>query len=247
MKTLHKHVLGLIALLVCLPICAETIVLVHGGWSGGWAMKSLADEISQQGHQVYRPSLTGLGAREHLSEPDIGLETHTQDIVNLILYEDLHDVVLVGHSYGGMVISGVSDRIPERILRRVYIEAMVPSNGESMLDIHSKVAQGLAALTRDGLVYPPRYSVNTTPPKLMPQPLRTVTDKIVLKHEHLDIPTQYVLTVASNAKSENDDFFAQAERAQKKGWKLITLSGGHNIQRESPKLLASIILGEADQ
>jgi len=244
MKTLCKQILGLIALLVYLPVCAETIVLVHGGWSGGWVMKPLADEISKQGHQVYRPSLTGLGARTHLSSTDIRLETHIQDIVNLILYEDLHDVVLVGHSYGGMVISGVSDSIPERIARRIYIEGMVPSNGESMLDIHSKAAKALASLTRNGFVYPPRYKENTPPPKLMPQPLNTVTDKITLKHQNLSIPTQYVLTVAPNTKPEDDDFFAQAKRAQEKGWALINIPGGHNIQREYPELLARIILGD---
>jgi pimeloyl-ACP methyl ester carboxylesterase len=247
MNALPKKVLGLIALLAYLPVCAETIVLVHGGWSGGWAMKSLDDEISQRGHQVYRPSLTGLGARAHLSSADIGLETHIQDIVNLILFEDLHDVVLVGHSYGGMVVSGVSDRIHERIARCVYIEGMVPSNGESMRDIHSKAAKALLSLTRNGVVYPPGYDENTPPPKLIPQTLNTVTDKIVLKHQTLDIPSKYVLSVSPNTDAERDDFYAQAKRAQAKGWKIIKIPGSHNIQREQPELLARIILGETDQ
>jgi pimeloyl-ACP methyl ester carboxylesterase len=244
MKALRKTLVGLIALLVSIPVYAETIVLVHGGWSGGWAMKPLATEISQRGHEIYRPSLTGLGARAHLSSTDIRLETHIQDIVNLILYEDLHDVVLVGHSYGGMVISGVSDRVPERIARRIYIEGMVPSNGESMLDIHSKAAKMLPSLTRNGFVYPPKYKENTPPPKLMPQPLNTVTDKITLRHQNLAIPTQYVLTVAPHTQIEQDDFFPQAKRAQSNGWAVINIVGGHNIQRENPELLARIILGD---
>ena len=244
MKALRKTLVGLIALLVSIPVYAETIVLVHGGWSGGWAMKPLANEISKQGHEVYRPSLTGLGARAHLSSTDIRLETHIQDIVNLILYEDLHDVVLVGHSYGGMVISGVSDRVPERIVRRIYIEGMVPSSGESMLDIHSKAEKMLSSLTRHGFVYPPKYKENTPPPKLMPQPLNTVTDKITLRHQNLAIPTQYVLTVAPHTQIEQDDFFPQAKRAQDNGWAVINIVGGHNIQRENPELLACIILGD---
>jgi pimeloyl-ACP methyl ester carboxylesterase len=244
MNVLRKYLFGAIVLFVNLPVCAETVVLVHGGWSGGWAMKPLANEISKRGHEIYRPSLTGLGARAHLSSTDIRLETHIQDIVNLILYEDLHDVVLVGHSYGGMVISGVSDRVPGRIARRIYIEGMVPSNGESMLDIHSKAAKVLPSLTRNGFVYPPRFTESTPPPKLMPQPLNTVTDKITLTHHNLTIPTKYVLTVASGTQIEQDDFYAQAQRAQHNGWVVINIVGGHNIQRENPELLAGIILGD---
>ena len=244
MNVLRKYLFGAIVLFVNLSVCAETVVLVHGGWSGGWVMKPLADEISKQGHQVYRPWLTGLGARAHLSSTDIRLETHIQDIVNLILYEDLHDVVLVGPSYGGMVISGVSDSIPERIARRIYIEGMVPSNGESMLDIHSKAAKALPTLTRNGFVYPPRFTESTPPPKLMPQPLNTVTDKITLTHHNLTIPTKYVLTVAPHTQIEQDDFYAQAKRAQYNGWVVINIVGGHNIQRENPELLAGIILGD---
>jgi pimeloyl-ACP methyl ester carboxylesterase len=150
----------------------------------------------------------------------------------------------VGHSYGGMVISGVSDRVPERIARRIYIEGMVPSNGESMLDIHSKVANALPLLTRDGLVYPPKFMEGTPPPKLMPQPLNTVTDKIRLTHHNLTIPTKYVLTVASGTHIEQDDFYAQAQRAQNNAWVVINIVGGHNIQREDPELLAGIILGD---
>lgn len=244
MNVLRKYLFGAIVLFVNLPVCAETVVLVHGGWSGGWAMKPLANEISKRGHEIYRPSLTGLGVRAHLSSTDIRLETHIQDIVNLISYEDLHEVVLVGHSYGGMVISGVSDRVPGRIARRIYIEGMVPSNGESMLDIHIKAAKVLPSLTRNGFVYPPRFTESTPPPKLMPQPLNTVTDKITLTHHNLTIPTKYVLTVASGTQIEQDDFYAQAQRAQHNGWVVINIVGGHNIQRENPELLAGIILGD---
>lgn len=92
-----------------------TIVIVHGAWGGGWAFKKVESLLRQKGFDVYRPQLTGQGDRVHLARPDIGLNTHIDDVVNTILYEDLRDIVLVGHSYGGMVISGVADRVPDRI------------------------------------------------------------------------------------------------------------------------------------
>src|SRR4026209_178269 len=92
-----------------------TIVIVHGAWGGAWAFKKVEASLREKGFQVYRPQLTGQGDRVHLARPDIGLSTHIDDVVNLILYEDLRDIVLVGHSYGGVVITGVADRVPDRI------------------------------------------------------------------------------------------------------------------------------------
>ena len=246
MNPLMRMFVGLLFAISSLAVHAETYVLVHGGWGGGWAMKALGNAIAEHGHQVYRPSLTGLGERAHLSSPDITLETHIQDIVNLILYEDLQDVVLVGHSYGGMVVTGVADRVSERLARRVYVEGMVPNNGESLIDIHSKAANNFSRLSRDGFVYHPRYSADAAPPKHAPQPLKTVTDKINLKHTKLDIPTLYIWTVAPESPAQEDDFYAQAERARDKGWRVVQVPGGHNIQRGQPKLLAQLIVSKAD-
>ena len=107
----------------------QTFVLVHGATAGGWEWKTTGKFLTDDGHTVYRATLTGLGEREHLNSADIDLQTHINDVVNLILYEDLHDVVLTGHSYGGMVITGVIDRIPERIKHVVYLDAAVPDDG----------------------------------------------------------------------------------------------------------------------
>jgi len=92
-----------------------TFVLVHGGWAGGWVWKYVAPLLRAAGHEVYTPTLTGLGERVHLAHPDIDLALHIQDVVNVVLYEDLHDVVLVGWSLGGMMITGVAEKIPERL------------------------------------------------------------------------------------------------------------------------------------
>ena len=112
-----------------------TFVVVHGATAGGWEWKKCAQFLTDDGHTVYRVTLTGLGERMHLNSPDIDLETHINDVVNTILFEDLHDVVLTGHSYGGMVITGVMDRIPERIRHVVFLDAAVPDDGMSIRDL----------------------------------------------------------------------------------------------------------------
>src|SRR6476659_2841608 len=108
-----------------------TYVIVHGAWGGGWAFKEVDRLLSADGNKVYRPTLTGQGERVHLANSNVDLSLHIQDIVNVILWENLHDVVLVGHSYGGMVVTGVADRVPDRIGHLVYLDALVPENGQS--------------------------------------------------------------------------------------------------------------------
>ena len=143
MKT---HPLRLIALLIGFVFLTSgaraasasehhTFVLVHGATAGGWEWKTTGKFLTDDGHTVYRATLTGLGERMHLNSTDVDLQTHINDVVNLILFEDLNDVVLTGHSYGGMVITGVIDRIPERIRHVVYLDAAVPDDGMSIWDL----------------------------------------------------------------------------------------------------------------
>src|SRR5258705_2253880 len=113
----------------------HTYVIVHGAWAGGCDWLAIDSMLTRRGHKVVRVTLTGLGERHHLASPNIGLDTHIADVVNKILWDDLHDVVLVGHSYGGMVITGVVDRIPDRIKRGVYLDALFPDSGESLMSI----------------------------------------------------------------------------------------------------------------
>jgi len=109
----------------------QPFVLVHGAWGGGWAWKRVAPLLRAQGHEA----LTGLGERVHLASPDVNLDTHIQDIVNLLQYEDLENVVLVGWSYSGMVVTGVLDRVPERLAHVAYLDAEVPRDGQSEFDV----------------------------------------------------------------------------------------------------------------
>ena len=106
-----------------------TFVVAHGAWSSGWAWKKMRPLLRAAGHEIFTPSYTGLGERSHLSSPDLTLETHIQDIANVLFYEDLTDVVLIGHSYGGMVATGVADRASERIRQVIYLDAFVPRDG----------------------------------------------------------------------------------------------------------------------
>src|SRR5215831_12178138 len=110
-------------------------VLVHGAWFGGWCWQKVIPFLEAAGREVYAPSLTGLAERASELSPDVGLETHIQDIVGLLKEKNLNGVILVGHSYGGMVITGVVDQVPERIAHLVYLDTFVPRDGESMTSI----------------------------------------------------------------------------------------------------------------
>jgi pimeloyl-ACP methyl ester carboxylesterase len=123
-------------------IMGATFLVCHGAWSAGWAWKKLHPLMSAAGHRLVTPTCTGLGEREHLANPSIDLETHIQDILNVIKYEDLRDIVLIGHSYGGMVATGVADRARDRVLQLIYLDAFVPKDGQSLLDLNEPARSG---------------------------------------------------------------------------------------------------------
>jgi len=217
-------------------------VIVHGAWGGGWAFKKVDSLLSETGCKVYRPTLTGQGERAHLASPDIGLSVHIKDVVNTILYEDLHNVILVGHSYGGMVVTGVADSLPGRISKLIYIDAFVPEDGESVFTIQGDRANGIKALAKNGFLVPPWVDANKTPPKDVPHSVKTFTDAIVLKNSlRLKIPTTYILTVDKGKNAKDDDFALQAERAKQKGWPVLQLEADHNAQWSAPEALVEML------
>jgi pimeloyl-ACP methyl ester carboxylesterase len=120
-----------------------TYVLVHGGGHGGWCYQRVARRLRSAGHEVYTPTLTGLGERAHLLRPGIDLDLHIQDVVTTLQFEDLRDVILVGHSYGGMVITGVADRASDRVGRLVYLDAANPANGQSLVDVAGPIIEAV--------------------------------------------------------------------------------------------------------
>jgi len=217
-------------------------VIVHGAWGGSWAFKKVDSLLTEKGAVVYRPSLTGQGERVHLATTDVGLTTHIKDVVNMILYEDLHDVILVGHSYGGMVVTGVADSLPGRIKKLIYLDAIVPENGESVIGIQGSRADPIKKMVVNGFIVPPWVTAGKLPPKDVPHPYKTFTDSIVLTNkERLKIPATYILTVEKGKEPKDDDFASQAERAKKKGWPILILEADHNAQWSAPEALADML------
>src|SRR3712207_7379490 len=131
-----------------------TYVLVGGGWLGGWCWQRVARRLREEGHDVYPATLTGLGERVHLASPEVDLETHISDVVNLIEFEDLHDVVLLGHSYGGLVVTGAADRIPERISRSEEHTSELQSRQYLVCRLLLEKKNHIIRLSADLLQYP---------------------------------------------------------------------------------------------
>ena len=130
-----------------------TYVLVHGGGHGGWCYGRVAPLLRAEGHDVYTPTLTGLGERAHLLDDRVDLHRHVEDVVAVLDFEDLHDVVLVGHSYGGMVITGAADRAARRVGRLVFLDAANPVNGQSLVDVSGPIIEAVRPMGRvvDGI------------------------------------------------------------------------------------------------
>lgn len=218
-----------------------TYVIVHGAWGGGWSFKKVDSLLTAAGSKVYRPTLTGQGERVHLATPEIGLSTHIQDVVNTILFEDLRNVILVGHSYGGMVVTGVADSIPERISKLIYLDAFVPEDGESVF-AQGRTPDGMKPLIENGFLVPRWVRTNQPAPKDVPHSVKTFTDKISLRNpKRLIIPTTYLLTVERGKESDKDDFSSQADKARKKGWPVLILEADHNPQWSTPLQLVKIL------
>ena len=223
------------------------VVLVHGAWGGGWAFKSVDSLLTAASAITYRPTLTALGERAHLAAANIGLETHILDIVNSILFEDLQEVVLVGHSYGGMVITGVADSIPGRIRQLVYIDAFLPASGESMQSI-IEATGGNTMKPVNGFVIPPWVPEGQTPPSDVPHPYKTWSDPLFLHNpERSDIPATYILTVDKGKDPTGDDFITQAERARKNGWPVLYLEADHNFQWSAPEAFVDLLMEILDR
>jgi len=218
-------------------------VIVHGAWGGGWAFKKVDSLLRAKGCIVYRPTLTGQGERAHLASPSVGLYTHINDVVNLILYEDLHDVILVGHSYGGMVVTAVADSLADRIKKLIYLDAFFPSNGESVFAMNGNNIGWAKKMEKDGFLVPSWVTPGKKPPMDVPHSVKTFTDSIVLKNPLREkISTTYILTVAKGTQASADDFAAQSERARKKGWPVLQLEADHNPQWSAPEALVDVLL-----
>jgi pimeloyl-ACP methyl ester carboxylesterase len=220
-----------------------TIVIVHGAWGGSWAFKEVESLLREKGYNVYRPSLTGQGERVHLASPEINLSTHIEDVVNVFLFEELNDVVLVGHSYGGMVITGVADRLYDRIRSMIYLDAFVPHDGESLFSIQGEGASGIRQMEENGFLIPPWVQADQPPPSDVPHPVKTLSERLELINEEAirQIPTTYIHAVEEGVDPEDDGFAAQAQRARDLGWPVLIIESDHNPQWSAPERLAEML------
>ena len=243
-----KHQINTILLLLSLStfdhtigqITPPTYVIVHGAWGGSWAFKEVDQLLSATGNTVYRPRLTGQGARVHLADESVGFETHIMDVVNTLLFEELDNIILVGHSYGGMVVTGVADRLPDRIKKLVYLDAFVPEHNETVNEIFVNDPKKYTII--DGGIIPTWVAKNQHPPSDVPHPYKTFTDRILLKNpKRLEISTHYIHTVQKDKKPESDDFIFHANRAKEKLWPVYILESDHNPQWSAPQTLVELL------
>ncbi len=225
------------------PTPSLTFVLVHGAWHGGWCWTPMADILRGYGHRVYTPTLSGLGARAHLSTDAVDLDTHVTDVVSTIHYEDLSDVVLVGHSYAGMVITGVADQMADKLRALVYLDAFLPDPGQSVASYIGDV--DLAALAVDQRV-PPLLSVaelGITDPalaafveeRLSGQPIGTF-------QQELQFDPVRMAQVRRIFIQTSDLFGDEARKAASAGFEMGHMEAGHNAMLTQPQRLADLIL-----
>jgi len=229
-----------------------SFVLVHGAWHGSWCWKRVRSSLQSKGHDVFTPTLTGVAERSHLLSRDVNLETHIQDVLNLIRWEELSDIVLCGHSYGGCVISGVADRIPDRIRSLVYLDAFVLEDGENLL-------QHLPKERRDQLVeatiiageswkvapIPAEvFNVNTNDRDWVNrqctlQPIETFQQQIRLSGAINNIKNVTFILATS---FESSPFPPFCDKARAQGWKVLTIDCGHDVMLDQPEELTRLLL-----
>ncbi len=232
-------------------------MLVHGGWHGGWCWQKVIPFLAAAGHAVYAPTLTGLAERAAELTPDVGLDTHIQDIVGLLEEKNLQEVILVGHSYGGMVITGVVDQAPERIAHLVYLDTFVPRDGESMVDVSPLVILLLRRQAQshgDGWKVDSHgdYGVTTEPDRswvlsqVTPQPLKTLQQPL-----HLKNPAIVSTKPRTHIDCTGGGFFFSVMRQilgrralppLEAGWRLRQLPTGHDAMITMPRELAALLL-----
>jgi pimeloyl-ACP methyl ester carboxylesterase len=229
-----------------------TFLICHGAWSAGWAWKKMRPLLRAVGHEVFTPTYTGVGERAHHASPAVDLEMHIADVLAVIEFEGLEDITLVGHSYGGMVATGVADRVPERIRQLVYLDAFVPGDGQSLLDLLPPGPRPAPA--REGL---PEWLIapNPTPPdtsaadlawitpRRRPQPVKTFSQQLPLRTSSPTFPRSYIYCT----RKAGDDPFLQFSKRFKSdpAWRYLEIDASHSPNVTAPEELARLLCGIA--
>jgi pimeloyl-ACP methyl ester carboxylesterase len=231
-----------------------TFVLVHGAWHGGWCWRRVADLLERRGHKVFAPTLTGLGERSHLIGGSINLDTHITDVVNVLKWEDLGDVVLVGHSYGGWPISGAIEQALDRIASVVYLDAFVPEDGQKPLDLASEFARKgtLEAIAKGDVSRPgpPAATFHVgdkdrawVDGKLTPQPVGVMLQPIKLSGARERLRKKTYIRAPKYPQPAFDSYYG-AKKADP-SWRVFEVPCGHDVMIDMPEELAGILLQSA--
>lgn len=230
-----------------------TFVLVHGAWHGGWCWQRVAEPLRAKGHSVYAPSLTGLGDRMHLASPEINLDTHIADIVNLMEAEELSDVILCGHSYAGMVITGVAERAPQYLSNLIYLDAFVPGSGQGLEDMlpAERREANLARVGDDGegwrMASPdPAFWGIRSPDDvawlkrhLVDHPYACMTQPLDHSDPWLKFDNRTFVLAKGNKGSP---FHAIVESfGDSSGWRIETVDCGHDVMVDEPAWLIELL------
>jgi pimeloyl-ACP methyl ester carboxylesterase len=229
----------------------QTFVLVHGAWHGGWCWRRVADLLQGIGHKVFTPTLTGLGERSHLLQAGINVSTHVTDVVNVLKWEQLGGVVLCGHSYGGLVISGIAEQAADRIASIVFLDAFIPQDGDAMVNLTGPaVIEALnAAKAKGALGVAPRsaeaFGVNAkdrawVDAMCVPQPVGCFTEPMKITGAVSKIGKKSYIRAGSYANPGFDKALARVK--EDKAWRTYSLPCGHDVMVDMPERLAEILL-----
>ena len=228
---------------------AKTFLVCHGAWSAGWAWKKMHPLMQAAGHRLVTPSYTGVGERAHLANPAIDLNSHIEDVLAVIKYEDLRDIVLIGHSYGGMVATGVADRARDKIAQLIYLDAFVPKDGQSLLDLNevARARMQEAAKSGDGWRVPP----NPTPPDTSPadvdwlsarrvdMPIKCFEAKLKLQGGPLTLPRSYIYATRITPADTFGPFAREAKNDR--AWNYCEIDASHSANVTAPEALMALL------
>lgn len=225
-------------------------VLVHGAWHGGWCYDLVARRLRSEGHEVYTPTLTGLGERSHLLNGKTDLNTHIQDVLNVIEWQDLDQIILCGHSYGGMIVTGVADAVPDRIRNLVYLDAYVPKDGEAIWDYmneerHQVFHRDSRPFGGLAVAAPPPAHFGVDPrnqawvaSKMTPQPMLTLTQPIRLTGGYG--PERSRVYVYASGPSSMEGFYPELK--DDPAWDVRVVNFGHDLMIDAPDEVADILV-----
>jgi pimeloyl-ACP methyl ester carboxylesterase len=232
-----------------------TFVLVHGAWGGSYGFRTVRRLLREAGHEVYTPSLTGIGERAHLTSPQVDLTTHVTDVANTILYEDLSDIVLLGYSYGGMVVTGALEHVSDRVAHLVYLDAFLPGDGDSLNDLAgASYSGGPAGPGAEWLAPPPDRSFDDPGEaawqavRRVPHPARCFSERVRLRKplEDYSFSRTYIKALDDPRPAQGAPpraFWAAADRVRNDpAWRYREIGTNHMIPANRPLELADLLL-----